>query len=59
LIASTDDDYVAINVRLATEGSWRAAFRTTLRARMQASPLMDAVRFTRGYEDGLRRMLGW
>jgi len=25
---------------------------------MQASPLMDAERFTRSFEDGVRRMLG-
>ncbi len=58
LIAASDDDYVAINVRLATERSWRDALRSTLRARMQASPLMDAERFTRGFEDAILRMLG-
>jgi predicted O-linked N-acetylglucosamine transferase (SPINDLY family) len=58
LIASDDDDYVAINVRLATDGSWRDGLRGTLRARMQASPLMDAAHFVRGFEDGVRRMLG-
>ena len=58
LIAAGDDDYVATNVRLATDGPWRNELRASLRARMQASPLMDSVRFVRGFEDGLRQMLG-
>jgi predicted O-linked N-acetylglucosamine transferase (SPINDLY family) len=57
LIAATDDEYVAINVKLAADAHWRRDLRTTLRARMQASPLMDAARFVRGFEDCLRGML--
>jgi protein O-GlcNAc transferase len=57
LIAATDDEYVAINVKLATAAQWRRDLRATLRVRMQSSPLMDAARFTRGYEDCLRGML--
>lgn len=57
LIAATDDEYVAINVTLATNAQWRRDLRATLRARMRASPLMDAARFVRGFEDCLRRML--
>ncbi len=45
LIAASDDDYVATNVRLATDGPWRDELRASLRARMQASPLMDARAF--------------
>jgi len=58
LIAASDDDYVAVNVRLANDRSWRDRLRTSLRATMQASPLMDAERFTRGFEDAVLRMLG-
>ena len=58
LIATTDDEYVAINVRLAANGEWRRRLRETLRARMLASPLMDAAGFARGFEDGVRGMLG-
>jgi predicted O-linked N-acetylglucosamine transferase (SPINDLY family) len=56
LIANTDDEYVALNVKLATDAPWRLDQRATLRQRMQASPLMDAPRFVRGFEDCLRRM---
>ena len=45
LIATSDDDYVATNVRLATDGPWRNELRASLRARLQASPLMDARPF--------------
>ena len=58
LIARTDDEYVDINRRLAMDGRWRRRLRETLRARMQGSPLMDAGRFVRGFESGIRRMLG-
>ena len=56
LIAASDEDYIALNVRLATDAAWRHALRATLRQRMQASPLMDAPRFVRDFEDCLRRM---
>jgi predicted O-linked N-acetylglucosamine transferase (SPINDLY family) len=57
LIAATDDEYVAINARLAADATWRLRLRETLRTRMLASPLMDARRFALAFEDGLRRML--
>lgn len=57
LIAGTDDEYVDINRRLAADVEWRRTLRETLRARMRSSPLMDAERFTRGLESGIRRML--
>ena len=41
LIASTDDEYVDINVRLAADRAWRQKLRETLRTRMLSSPLMD------------------
>jgi protein O-GlcNAc transferase len=57
LIATSDDEYVDINCRLAADAGWRRRLRESLRARMQASPLMDATRFARGFEDAIRRML--
>ena len=57
LIAASDEQYVDINRRLAVDVEWRHALRETLRARMRSSPLMDAERFTRGLESGIRRML--
>jgi len=58
LIAQNDDEYVDSNVRLANDFKWRNDLRKTLRARMRASPLMDTAGFTRGFESGIRRMLG-
>jgi len=56
LIANSDDDYITLNVRLATDAAWRLALRATLRQKMQVSPLMDAPRFVRGFEACLRRI---
>jgi protein O-GlcNAc transferase len=57
LIAATDDEFVAINTRLAADVPWRLRLRETLRTRMLASPLMDTRRFAQAFEDGLRRIL--
>jgi predicted O-linked N-acetylglucosamine transferase (SPINDLY family) len=57
LIARDDDDYVAINLRLAADGDRRKTLRETLREKMLCSPLMDAARFTRNLESGIRQML--
>jgi protein O-GlcNAc transferase len=56
LIANSDDEYVGLNIKLATDAAWRLAVRATLRRKMQTSPLMDAPRFVRGFEDCLRWM---
>jgi len=50
LIARSVDEYVDINLRLASDAGWRAELRRTLRPRLVASPLMDAERFTRALE---------
>jgi predicted O-linked N-acetylglucosamine transferase (SPINDLY family) len=55
-IASDREDYVRRAVSHAGDGDGRAALRTTLRARMEASPLMDEERFVRSLEDAYRRM---
>ena len=57
LIAGSDEEYVAINVRLAADAGRRRALRETLRTSMLHSPLMDAARFTRNLEDAYRGML--
>jgi predicted O-linked N-acetylglucosamine transferase (SPINDLY family) len=50
LLARSADEYVEVNVRLASDAHWRAELRRTLRPRLEASPLMDAGRFTRALE---------
>jgi predicted O-linked N-acetylglucosamine transferase (SPINDLY family) len=54
LIAATDDDYVRIAVELSQDLGRLAEIRGSLRARMRASPLMDAARFTRNLETAYR-----
>jgi len=56
LVAYSKDDYVAIATRLAQDSPRRAELRSTLRERMQVSPLMDATRFARGIESAYRTM---
>ena len=55
-IAQDKDDYFARAVRLAGERDALEALHGSLRARMAASPLCDAPRFMRGFEDVLRKM---
>jgi predicted O-linked N-acetylglucosamine transferase (SPINDLY family) len=56
LIARTPQQYVQIATDLAKDLPRLAELRRTLRARMQASPLMDALRFARNIEAAYRRM---
>jgi len=56
LVAYSEEDYVRIAVELAGNLPRLAALRATLRARMQASPLMDAPRFARNVETAYRSM---
>ena len=58
LAADNDEDYVKIAVRLASDLPKLAALRTQLRGRMERSPLMDSVRFTRNLEQAYRQMWG-
>jgi len=55
-VANSEEEYVSIATRLADDLPRLAELRTTLRARMQASPLMDAPRFARNMEAAFRRM---
>ncbi|EDY18047.1 TPR repeat-containing protein [Chthoniobacter flavus Ellin428] len=56
LVASAEDEFVEIAAALAQDLSRLADLRRTLRARMEASVLMDAIRFTRGIESAYRQM---
>ena len=58
LAADNDEDYVRIAVRLASDLPKLAALRAQLRGRMERSPLMDSVRFTRNLEQAYRQMWG-
>ena len=57
LIAQTPDDYVEVAARLAADPGRLARLRSGLRARMAASPLMDAKQFTRCLEAAYVDML--
>jgi predicted O-linked N-acetylglucosamine transferase (SPINDLY family) len=56
LAARTPEQYVEIAADLAGDLPRLAELRRTLRARMQASPLMDAGRFARNIEAAYRKM---
>jgi predicted O-linked N-acetylglucosamine transferase (SPINDLY family) len=54
LVASSTDDYVALAATLAIDLPRLTALRSTLRYRMEQSPLMDAPRFARDVEAAYR-----
>jgi predicted O-linked N-acetylglucosamine transferase (SPINDLY family) len=56
LAADSDPDFVRIATGLAGDLPRLAALRAGLRARMEASPLMDGPRFTRSMELAFREM---
>jgi len=56
LVATTPDQYVQIAVDLAQDTGRLDALRRGMRARMLASPLMDAPRFARNVEAAYRQM---
>jgi predicted O-linked N-acetylglucosamine transferase (SPINDLY family) len=56
LVAHTKDEYVRIARGLAGDLSRLGHLRSTLRQRMEHSPLMDAPRFARGVEAAYRLM---
>ncbi len=56
LIAKNEEDYVTIACSLASDLGALADLRKTLRSRMEKSPLMDEVGFTKGLESAYREM---
>jgi predicted O-linked N-acetylglucosamine transferase (SPINDLY family) len=56
LIAQTPEQYVEICAGLANDPGRLGDLRSTLRQRMQSSPLMDGPRFARDVESAYRRM---
>jgi protein O-GlcNAc transferase len=56
LVAQSAQEYVSIAVQLASDLPRLADLRRTLRARMRASPLMDAPKFARNIEAAYRQM---
>ena len=56
LIASSPDEYVELNVRLAKDASWRTELRSTLRNKLTSSPLMDGVAFVADLEAAYAEM---
>ncbi|HEX4152352.1 MAG TPA: tetratricopeptide repeat protein [Steroidobacteraceae bacterium] len=54
LAASSDQAFVEIAVRLAADLPRLAALRSSLRERLEASPLMDGARFARNIEAAYR-----
>ena len=60
LVASSEDDYVNAAVQLAHDPSRRNKYRRELRARLMASPLLDAGAYARAVENAYREMwLRW
>ena len=56
LVADTRQRYLDIACDLASDTGKLATLRTSMRARMSASPLMDALRFTHELEQAYRSM---
>jgi protein O-GlcNAc transferase len=56
LIAHTPEQFIQIATDLAADRPRLTELRTTLRQRMERSPLMDTDRFTRGLEAAYRAM---
>jgi predicted O-linked N-acetylglucosamine transferase (SPINDLY family) len=56
LIAQTPEEYVRMAVDLANDLPRLSHLRSTLRQRMEQSPLMDAPRFARHVEAAYRQM---
>jgi predicted O-linked N-acetylglucosamine transferase (SPINDLY family) len=56
LVTHTEDEYVEAAARLAKDPAALAAVRTGLRAKLQASPLMNQKQFATDFGNALRTM---
>ncbi len=56
-VARTDDEYVAIACRLATDPAWRMELSARILERITASGIADFGRYTRNLEDALERAI--
>jgi predicted O-linked N-acetylglucosamine transferase (SPINDLY family) len=56
LVAATENNFVQIATELAVNRPRLIELRSTLRQRMQGSPLMDGLRFARNVEAAYRTM---
>lgn len=56
LVAATSEEYLSIACALASDLGRLSALRSSMRARMSASPLLDAARFTYNLEQAYRSM---
>jgi predicted O-linked N-acetylglucosamine transferase (SPINDLY family) len=56
LVAHSEDEYVRLASELAGDLARLGELRSTLRRRMEQSPLMDAPRFARNVEAAHRQM---
>ena len=55
-VATTEDEYIELAVKLASDVSRLAQHRANLRGEMERSPLMDELGFTRALESAYREM---
>ncbi len=56
LIAESPEQYVELNVRLATDAHWRNELHRSLREELRRSPLTDIPRFVGNLEAAYRGM---
>jgi len=56
-VAESDDEYVAIACRLATDAGWRSSVSARILERIAASGIADFGRYTRCLEDAFERAL--
>lgn len=57
LVADTEEDYVALSARLATDHAYRTALRNRITGNRFRAPLFDTERFTRHLEAAYRMMV--
>lgn len=55
-VAESENEFVAVAARLATDTTRLASLRRTMRERLKGAPLLDAESFTRAVENEYRRM---